>query len=141
VRWVSSRGAACERWIPCRHGMAVRRRDRVLVTQPTNWAELVVTGVIDGFATRPEPERTGPALSLLPDERIRITDAAGAPLLDVVPGDDGPVLKLLTRDLNLDVDGKLRIRARDLELQARAGGVHVEARDAVVVKGETIDLN
>ncbi len=141
VGWLTARGERRDRWLPCLHGLAVRAADRVLVTRASNWAEPLVTGVIDGFASRVEPELSGPSLALLPDERLRITDAAGRALVDVVPTDAGPIVKLLASDVNIELEGKLRVSAREVELLATGGAVRVEARDDVVLRGETIQLN
>ena len=117
----TARGARRVQWLPCLQTLSVRRRDRVLVVQPSNWAEPIVTGVVDGFARRPEAERSGPALTLLHDERLRVADAGGNPLLDIIPTEEGPVVKLLGADVNLELRGKLRIRAEELELVGALG--------------------
>ncbi len=115
--------------------------DRVLVTQPSNWAEAIVTGVIDGFCKRPEVQQSGPSLALLPDEQLRVTDASGAPLVDVVPSDEGPVVRILRVDVNIEVEGKLRLAARQIDIVSREGDATVKARENVVILGRTIQLN
>ncbi|HVY48254.1 MAG TPA: hypothetical protein VHB21_20345 [Minicystis sp.] len=141
VRWELARGGTCERWLPALQGLAVRAADRVLVTKPSNWAEPIVTGVVDGFARRPELERGGPTVPLLPDERLRVVDARGTALVDVVPTPDGPVVRIANPEVALELEGELRVSARAIHLVARDGEAKITAAEDVVVRGETIHLN
>ncbi|WP_437682414.1 hypothetical protein [Sorangium sp. So ce131] len=141
VRWDGASGPQ-ERWLPTLHGLAVRARDHVLITRPSNWPEPIVTGVVDGFALRPEvPPAEAARIALEPDEVVRITSAAGTPLVEVASSDAGPVVRLLTADVSLELPGDLRLRARSIDLTATQGEVKIKASDDVVVQGETINLN
>jgi hypothetical protein len=131
-----------EEWLPCLHGLAIRELDRVLVQQPLNWPEPVVVGVVDGFALRPEaPLLPGPAIVLQPDEAVRIQAPDGTPLIELFEGDAGPVVRLLDDGLDLEIKGKLRMRAKSIELAAEQGGINLSAKDDVIVVGEVIRLN
>jgi hypothetical protein len=142
VRWMDLEGQTFEKWLPQLHGMSVRAHDRVLLTRASNWPEHVVTGVIDGFAARPEVEReTKAALELLPDEKVRVHASDGTPLLEVFQGDEGPVVRLLADDVNLELPGSLRVRAQSIEIEATRGQARIKASDDVVVQGEVIHLN
>ena len=142
VRWMDLEGQTFEKWLPQLHGMSVRAHDRVLLTRASNWPEHVVTGVIDGFAARPEVEReTKAALELLPDEKVRVQASDGTPLLEVFQGDEGPVVRLLADDVNLELPGSLRVRAQSIEIEATRGQARIKASDDVVVQGEVIHLN
>ncbi|WP_437482581.1 hypothetical protein WME75_41135 [Sorangium sp. So ce1014] len=141
VRWATPLGPQ-ERWLPSLHGLAVRAHDRVLVSQPSNWPEPIVTGVVDGFALRPEAPRAEAArLELHGDEALRVATADGKPLVDVFASETGPVIRLLTEGIDLELDGALRVSARSIDLVARQGEVRLGAADDVVVQGETIHLN
>ncbi|CAN98205.1 hypothetical protein predicted by Glimmer/Critica [Sorangium cellulosum So ce56] len=141
VRWTTSRGAL-ERWLPSLHGLAVRAQDRVLVSQPSNWPEPLVTGVVDGFALRPEPPLAEAArLTLHGDEALRVAAADGKPLVEVFASETGPVIRLMTEDADIELKGALRISARSIDLVARQGEVRVNAADDVIVQGENIHLN
>lgn len=140
VRW--NAGKTIERWLPVLQGLAVRMGDRVLLLKPGNWPEAVVTGVLDGFARRPEPRRTSAAeIALLPDETLRVTAADGTPLVDVCASQAGPVVRLAAPDVVLELPGALRVSARAIELRAREDAVEVAAASDVIVNGETIQLN
>lgn len=142
VRWMDLEGQTFEKWLPQLHGMSVRASDRVLLTRASNWPEHVVTGVIDGFAARPEVEReTKAALALLPDEKVRVEASDGTPLLEVFQGEAGPVVRLLADDVNLELPGSLRVRAQSIEIEATRGQARIKASDDVVVQGEVIHLN
>jgi hypothetical protein len=131
-----------EAWLPTLQGLAVRPGDRLIVVSPSNHPEPVVVGVLDGFALRPEPRReTAATITLQPDERILVTAASGQDLLEVHLSGTGPVVRLLQPDVDLDVPGDLRVRARAVRLEARMGKVEVEAHDDVVLRGENVKLN
>src|SRR5688572_4493303 len=50
VSWTSDRGDACTRWLASVRGQALRKGDRVLLQQPANWPEMLVTAVIEGMS-------------------------------------------------------------------------------------------
>ncbi len=142
VGWVDTMGRQQEAWLPSLRSLVVRRGDRVLLTQPANWPEAMVTGVMDGLhQPEPPPRRPGPELRLRTDRGMRITGEGGADLMEIYEGERGPVLRLLSDDLDLEVPGQLRLRAADITLEARRGGVEIKASDDVVVRGEMIELN
>ncbi|MGE0792216.1 MAG: hypothetical protein AB7S26_41470 [Sandaracinaceae bacterium] len=142
VRWTDLDGHLYEKWLATLMGLPVRVGDRVLMTRPANYPERVVTGVLDGFSRRPEVERASAAtLELQRDEALRVTSARGQALLEVYEDERGPVVKLLTGDVDLEMQGALRVRASAIELEATQGQAKITASDDVVVKGETVHLN
>lgn len=142
IRWIDALGAVSERWLPTLHGLAIRRTDRVLAQHPSNWPEPIVTGVIDGYAQRPDVPRAAVAtIALKSDEAILVTTAEGAPLLELRGTDQGPVARLLTTTADVEAPGDLRLSARSIELNATGGSVTIHASDDVTVKGESIRLN
>ncbi|MCA9607956.1 MAG: hypothetical protein KC619_20240 [Myxococcales bacterium] len=142
VRWTDLEGQLFEKWLPTFQGLPVRVGDRVFLMQPANWPEMVVTGVLDGFARRPEVERDEKAsLELKRDEALRIRSQSGEDLLEVFEEASGPVVRLLTGDVDLDIPGTMRVRADAITLEARKGQARIEASDDVVVRGETVHLN
>lgn len=142
VRWQDLEGQTFEKWLPTLQSLPVRVRDRVLMTRATNWPEYVVTGVVDGFAARPEaPRETRAALELKRDEAVRIQTAGGEDLIEVFEEEGKPVIRILTDDVDLDLPGKMRVRAQSIELEAKRGQARIKASDDVVVNGETIHLN
>lgn len=142
VRWSDAEGETHERWIPALQGLALREGDRLLLVQPANWWETVVAGVVNGLARRPEkalsPIRV---VELLADESIRVTTAAGQPLAELFGGVEGPVIRLLAPDIDFELAGRLRLRAKEIELRAEQGDLRLKASDAVVAEGEIVKLN
>jgi hypothetical protein len=131
-----------ERWVPKLQGLPVRVADRVLMMQPGNAQEWIVTGVVDGFATRPRPELGERArIELQRDEAINVFSSEGKPLVEISQSDAGPVVRLLEPDIQVEFAGKLSLRAQDIELEATKGEVAVKASADVVLRGETIRLN
>lgn len=129
------------RWVPTLQGLAARQGDRVLVARPTGAAEPVVVGVLDGYRPRASGPTQARVIELRADEALAIHAADGRPLLEVRQSDTGPVLRLASSDLTLDVPGALRVLADQIELRARDGGAKIEARNDVEIRGEVIHLN
>ena len=140
VEW-SAHGADHAAWVPLLQGVVVRPGDRVLLQQPQNWPEPIVTGILDGLLDRPAPARPAATIHLQPDEAVIIAGADGRPLLEVRQGVTGPDVRLLQDGLELDINGPLRISADSVELSAERGGVQISASDDVAVTGEIIRLN
>lgn len=135
-------GAPAERWIPTLMHLPVREGDRVLLARPANHAEPVVVGVLDGFTPRPEPARSPAAVrTLARDETVRFESARGEPLVEIAPGQTGPVVRLLSADVEVESPGAVRLRATSIAIEATQGEVRVQASDDVVVQGEAIHLN
>lgn len=87
--------------------------------------------------------KTSPArvLQLAQHEALRVIDAQGRPLVDIVSTEDGPVLQLLGEGTDLDVAGHLRVHADAIEMIARDGELKMLAKDDVIVRGEKVRLN
>ncbi len=142
VRWQTAQGHTRERWLLTLQGLAVRTEDRVLMLCPEGSDEPVVTGVLDGFTRRPTPERNAAAqVELRRDEKVRIVGAKGEALLEIHEGESGPVVTILHDDLELAVPGQLRLRGKQVQLEATEGSVEVDASDEVTLRGEMIKLN
>jgi hypothetical protein len=131
-----------ERWVAKFQGLPVRVADRVLMLRPGNAQEWIVTGVVDGFATRPQPELSERArIELQRDEAVKVVSSEGTPLIEISQTDAGPVVRVLEPDVRVEFAGKLSLRAEDIELEATQGEVSLKASADVVVRGETVRLN
>lgn len=131
-----------ERWVPKLQGLPVRVADRVLMLQPDNAREWIVTGVVDGFAARPRPELSERArIELQRDEAVNVVSSEGTPLVEISQSEAGPVVRVLEPDVQVEFAGKLSLRAQDIKLEATQGEVSLEASADVVLRGETIRLN
>jgi hypothetical protein len=142
IRWIDSHDVPHEQWVPMLMTVTVRAADRVLLMTPSNFAEPVIVGVLDGFAHRPtRPAHGGPTLELQNDEAVRIQSRDGQDLLELSMSESGPVVKLLTNAVSLNLPGTLSISAESIALSARKGEVAVSATDDVVVTGAMVRLN
>jgi hypothetical protein len=131
-----------ERWVPKLQGLPVRVADRVLMLRPGNSEEWIVTGVVDGFASRPQPELSERArIELQRDEAVNVVSSEGTPLVEISQSPTGPVVRVLESNVQVEFAGKLSLRAKDIELEATQGEVAVKASADVVLRGETIRLN
>lgn len=141
IRWELD-GEVNKQWLPMLHGMSLRDDDQVLVQTPKNGFEPIVIGVVDGYKRRPDIEMSsGPALSLQRDESITVTTEEGEKMLEIYRKESGPVVKLLSGDIDIELSNTLRISAQSIELNARQGEAKITANDDVVVEGEMIRLN
>ncbi|WP_119841640.1 hypothetical protein [Salinibacter ruber] len=142
VDWSDPAGEEVERWVPTLQQVPVRVDDRVLLMRPENFDEPVVTGVLDGFVRRPEPDReTAVSLEVKRDESVRVAGADGTPLIEVIRDESGPVIRLLQEDVDLEFPSALRLKASQIDLVAERGSVDITANDDVNVDGELINLN
>lgn len=141
VSW--EEGQDCKRaWLPTLHALSVRKCDRVLLQWPTNWPEPIVVGVIDGFASRPDVQpSTAARLEIQRDESVRIHAVDGTGLIEIRVADSGPVVRILSHDVDLEFPGELNITADQIALRAQRGPIHIDATDDVVVSGEVVRLN
>ncbi|WKB53293.1 hypothetical protein [Eleftheria terrae] len=143
VRWFSDSGQACEQWLQCLRGALPARGDRVLLEQPANWPERLVTGVLAGTAREPAAAAASAAasLKLAPEHCLRITDEADRALVEVHASSQGPVVRLLSDTLTLEAPRTLRLQAETIELQAGRGGVDIRTESDTVVRSRFIRLN
>ena len=143
IRWTPTVGAPSEEWLQGLRGLRVQEQDLVLLNFAENWPEPVVVGVVGASdpENRTNSDSRDALVHLQPGEACRIEDASGRPLLAVQLSDQGPVIRFLDPDVNIDVPGVLRLRASAIELQASSGNVQVTAAADVIVCGEAIRLN
>ena len=141
VSWQATDRQRERAWCPTLQHLAIRRADHVLLSRPSNLARWIVVGVIDGLMERNVPRRAGASLQLKADESIVVADATGAKFVELRQGAGGPVVSLCNDDLELELPGRLGIRARELSLAATKGEMCLEASDDVVVRGEMVKLN
>ncbi|HJX62774.1 MAG TPA: hypothetical protein VJ860_02345 [Polyangia bacterium] len=142
VRCEDARGCVHEAWVATLHGLSVRVSDRVLVLKLPHQPDAIVVGVVDGFSHRPEtPQLVAHILEIKRDEALQVNAENGQPLLHIARNQQGPVIRLLQADSQVELPGKLRISAGAIEMRARAGSVRIDASDDVEIVGEAIHLN
>jgi len=142
VRCEDARGCVHESWVATLRGLCVRVSDRVLVLKLPHQLDAIVTGVVDGFSHRPEaPKLIAHVLETKSDEVLQVNAENGQPLLQIVRNQQGPVIRLLQTDTQVELPGKLCITAGAIEMRARAGAVCINASDDVEIVGEAIHLN
>jgi hypothetical protein len=142
VRCEDTRGCVHENWVATLQGLSVRVSDRVLVLRLPHQPDAIAVGVVDGFSRRPEnPKLVAQILEIKSDEAMQVNAENGQPLLQIVRNQEGPVIRLLQADTQVELPGKLRITAGAIEMRARAGTVRIDASDDVEIVGEAIHLN
>ncbi|RQR50492.1 hypothetical protein DIE21_17175 [Burkholderia sp. Bp9140] len=144
VKWSMQDGSTREHWLECVDGVKPEIGDRVLLQSPANWPEYLIAGLLkrtgSGEPVEPVVE-PAMALALDADKCVQISDASGCPLLQVRASPDGPVVKLLNRNVNIEVAGKLRLSAQTLELEGGRGGVDIRTEADTVVRSRYVRLN
>lgn len=142
VRCEDARGCVHENWVATLQGLNARVSDRVLVLKLPHQPDAIAVGVVDGFNRRPEtPRLVAQTLEMKRDEALQVNAENGQPLLQIVRNQQGPVIRLLQADTQVELPGKLRITADAIEMRARAGAVRIDAADDVEIVGEAIHLN
>jgi len=142
ARCEDARGCVHESWVVTLSGLSVRILDQVLVLKLPKQPDPIVIGVVDGFNRRPEaPKLVAQSLDMKRDEALQINANNGQPLLHITGNQQGPVIRLLQADTQVELPGNLRISAGAIELRARAGAVRIDASDDVEIVGEAIHLN
>ena len=142
VFWIDATGLHHQEWLPCLQDIKPKQYDRVLLQQPANWFEPVICGILDGLKGPVDHEPVpGPSLRLDRNKALHIQDSEDNPILQIEQGEAGPTLRLLNDDVNIEIKGRLRLAARDIQLAARRGEINLQAKDDVRVQGEMIHLN
>lgn len=143
VRW-SSGSENYQRWLECVRAVTPRRGDRVLLEQPANWPEALVVATLEPPypGTTQAPQCEASQVIAVPSGRcVRVTDARGNPLVEIQGSSQGPVVRLVGDDVDLQVAGKLRLQAGAIELRGGRGGVDIRTEAETVVRGRFIRLN
>jgi hypothetical protein len=147
VRWIDGNGAQVERWLQRTRGIVASRGDRVLLEQPANWPEKLVTAVLDdGSKVQPveSTEKTtvnNPSLQLRDEQCVTIVDVRNQPLLEIHSSSNGPIVRLMNQNATFEVPGKLRFQANTIEFEGGRGGVDIRTEADTVVRSRFIRLN
>jgi len=142
ARCEDAHGRVVESWIATLSGLSVRVSDRVLVLKLPGELDPIAVGVVDGFSRRPEtPKLIAQVIEMKRDETLQVHAENGQPLLQITRNEQGPMIRLLQADTQVELPGKLCIAAGAIELRARAGTVRIDASDDVKIVGEAIHLN
>jgi len=124
----------------CLDQVAVGPGDQVLVVRPEGADRPVVIGTI-GAAPRP-PLRLASGYTVAAEvARVQLHGPDGRLALEIDTAGPAPTVRPVAGDLTLDLEGRLTVAARSIEMQAKLGGVQIKANDDVVVEGERIRLN
>jgi hypothetical protein len=142
ARCEDAHGRVVESWIATLSGLSVRVADRVLVLKLPEELDPIAVGVVDGFSRRPEtPKLVAQVIEMKRDETLQVHAENGQALLQITRNEQGPMIRLLQADTQVELPGKLCIAAGAIELRARAGAVRIDASDDVEIVGEAIHLN
>ena len=144
VRWITQTGESSERWLRRVRGPMPRKGDRVLLEQPLNWQEKLITAVLeDPSCGKPVADNTEAAqkIELQPNQCLSIMDAHRNPVVEIYSSSQGPVVRLMNENVNLEIPGKLRFQADTIELEAGRGGVDIRTDADTVIRSRFIRLN
>ncbi len=143
VRWESAAHEVCEAWLVPIASLRGRIGDRVLLVRPGNWSEWIATAVLGGPPAPPQPSPPAAAheVRLEVGQAIQIHAADGTPLFAIEPSARGPVVRVLGRDLELAVDGRLRLAADRIECVSGQGGTDLRSDGEIVARSPRIRLN
>ena len=142
ARCEDAHGRVVESWVATLSGLSVRVSDRVLVLKLPEELDPIAVGVVDGFSRRPEtPKLIAQVIEMKRDETLQVQAENGQPLLQITRNEQGPMIRLLQADTQVELPGKLCVSAGAIELRARAGAVRIDASDDVEIVGEAIHLN
>ncbi|MBI3897463.1 MAG: hypothetical protein HY308_04095 [Gammaproteobacteria bacterium] len=144
VRWTDDAGHTTERWLKYVRGATPDKGDRVLLTQPGNWPEKLVTAIVDCAAPKePIRENTEAShlLQLEQDKCLRVVDANDRPVVEIYSGSSGPVVRLVNDGVDIEVPGKLRLKAETLEFVGGQGGVDIRTEADTIVRSRFVRLN
>ena len=143
VRWDADADSRHEAWLRPTAHVRPRCGDRVVVERPRNYCEWIVTGVLLGEPEAPQPLPAEPAarVALEPGKALRIDGSDGTPMAEIQQSAHGPVLRLLSRDLEVAVDGRLRFSADRIECVSGQGGTDLRSDGEMVMRSPRIRLN
>jgi hypothetical protein len=144
VRYQNSAGEPVEARLQYLAGLFLRPGDEVLLSQPVGASKPVVIGCLAGDgADRSLPLPGGRKLLFDAEESstVRLELADGNVVLEIDLATEVPTIRLPQKDLTLDLEGRLKIEARSIDLVSRLGNVNVKANDDFKVVAERVWLN
>ncbi|NJD08645.1 MAG: hypothetical protein FIA97_19455 [Methylococcaceae bacterium] len=144
VGWTDPAGDYLSRWLQSVRHIAPALGARVILAQPLNWPEPLITAVLTGGPRNESADPSaapGPRLQLGEGQSVWITDSANTPLIAVHSSERGPVVRLLSPDISLEAAGTLRLAADTIEMEAGKGGVDIRTDADTVVRSRFIRLN
>jgi hypothetical protein len=143
VRWAIDATETREAWLHCTTQVIARRSDRVLLVRPANFGEWIVTAVLtrEPASVVPQTGEVASRVVLDANEALRIDASDGTPLVEIQSSNHGPVLRVLSHDLELAVAGRLRLSADTIECISGQGGTDLRSDGELVMRSPRIRLN
>ena len=144
VRYQDAHGAWVEHSAAHLEGLFLQTGDEVLLTLPLGASLPVVVGRLAGEEpglSLPLPGGRKLVFDAKESDVVRLELADGQIALEIDLREEVPTVRLPQKDLTLDVEGRLKIAARSIDLVARLGNVNVKANDDFKVVAERVWLN
>ena len=148
VRFEKPDGTMRREWLRYIDGIALRENDSVLLITPGGSDAPIVVGRLSGAETHLSwelpsghklvVEKQGQANEIC---SIRVEMSDGRTALEIDLHGEVPTVRLPHKDLSLDLEGRLKIAARSIDLVSKLGNVNVKANDDFKVNAERIWLN
>lgn len=147
VRFEEPVGKVKQGWLPYIDGIALRENDSVLLITPTGSRAPIVVGRLSGSETTHSwVLPSGHKLVVEKQQQaggsfIRLELPDGRTALEINFSGETPIVRLPQKDVSLDLEGRLKIAARSIDLVSKLGNVNVKANDDFKVTAERIWLN
>ena len=144
VRYQDANGTWVEQWTPYLTGLFLQAGDEVLLTLPLGASMPVVVGQLAGEEqglSLPLPGGRKLVFDAKDGDVVRLEMADGQIVLEIDLGQEVPTVRLPQKDLTLDIEGRLKITARSIDLISRLGNINVKANDDFKVIAERVWLN
>ena len=144
MRYQDANGAWVEQWTPYLAGLFLQAGDEVLLSLPLGAAMPVVVGQLAGEEpglSLPLPGGRKLVFDAKDGDVVRLEMADGQIVLEIDLGQEVPTVRLPQKDLTLDIEGRLKITARSIDLISRLGNINVKANDDFKVIAERVWLN
>lgn len=148
VRFEKPDGTMRQEWLQYIDGIALRENDSVLLITPRGSDAPIVVGRLAGAETHLSWEFPSGHKLIVGKQgqtnetcSIRLEMSDGRTALEIDLHGKVPTVRLPDKDLSLDLEGRLKIAARSIDLVSKLGNVNVKANDDFKVTAERIWLN
>ncbi len=123
----------------CLDHVAPTPGDAVLVVA-SDAGEAIAVGTL-GAAPRAAARLESGFSSETDGSRLRLRAPDGSVALEIDTAEGVPRVVPGAADLVLDLEGRLQVRARSIEIRSKLGDVKIHANDDAIIEGERIRLN
>ncbi len=132
----------------CIDGLTINEGDEVLLLKPVGSPEPIIIGKLASIGPHSSIKLDSGHTLLIEKESegsntpiIKLKQPDGSLALEIHLAEKKPRIYLPSKDLSLDLEGRLKISARSIDLVSKLGNVNVKANDDFKVNAERIWFN